>query len=72
MTTGQAIIGRYESGQLGSGLGDRSTQVDSTARLAAGQARATLFLEDGGLFLTEEVGALNGTLVNGQRLSREA
>ena len=27
-----------------------------------------MFLQDGGLFLTEEVGALNGTLVNGQRL----
>jgi Cyclic nucleotide-binding domain/FHA domain len=65
MTTGQAIIGRYDP-VTGSRPEIDLTQVDINRSVSRRHAR--VFLQDGGLFLTEEVGALNGTLVNGQRL----
>ena len=61
----KAIIGRYDP-VTGSRPEIDLTQVDINRSVSRRHAR--VILQDGHCFLTEEVGALNGTLVNGQRL----
>jgi pSer/pThr/pTyr-binding forkhead associated (FHA) protein len=66
LVSGQAIIGRYDP-VTGTRPEIDLTQVDINRSVSRRHAR--VFLQDGGCFLTEEVGALNGTLVNGRRLT---
>ena len=63
---GAAIIGRYDP-VTGTRPEIDLTQVDINRSVSRRHAR--LFHKEGGYFLTEEVGALNGTLVNGRRLT---
>ena len=65
ITTAAAVIGRYDPVTATRPEIDL-TQVDINRSVSRRHAR--VFLQDGGLYLTEEVGALNGTTVNGQRL----
>lgn len=64
-SSGQAIIGRYDP-VTGSRPEIDLTQVDINRSVSRRHAR--VYLQDGSCYLTEEVGALNGTLVNGRRL----
>jgi len=65
INSGQAIIGRYDP-VTGTRPEIDLTQVDINRSVSRRHAR--VFLQDGSCHLTEEVGALNGTLVNGRRL----
>jgi CRP-like cAMP-binding protein len=61
-----ALIGRYDP-VTGTRPEIDLTQVDINRSVSRRHAR--IVLEDGGFMLAEEVGALNGTFVNGQRLT---
>jgi hypothetical protein len=65
ISTQQAVIGRYDP-VTGTRPEIDLTQVDINRSVS--RRHAKVFLQDGRCFLTEEVGALNGTLVNGHRL----
>ncbi len=65
MTTRAAIIGRYDP-VTGSRPEIDLTQVDINRSVSRRHAR--IVVQDGGFFLIEEVGALNGTTINGQRV----
>jgi hypothetical protein len=65
ISTGPAIIGRYDP-VTGSRPEVDLTHVDINRSVSRRHARVDL--KDGCCYLTEEVGALNGTLVNGKRL----
>ncbi|HEX9427977.1 MAG TPA: FHA domain-containing protein [Candidatus Polarisedimenticolia bacterium] len=61
-----AIIGRYDP-VTGTRPEIDLTQIDINRSVSRRHARITLV--DGAFQLSEEVGALNGTFVNGQRLT---
>jgi pSer/pThr/pTyr-binding forkhead associated (FHA) protein len=65
VTSGAAVIGRYDP-VTGSRPEIDLTHVDINRSVSRRHAR--LLLQDGSFFLTEEVGALNGTMVNGRKL----
>jgi len=65
VTSGVAVIGRYDP-VTGSRPEIDLTHVDINRSVSRRHAR--LLLQDGSFFLTEEVGALNGTMVNGRKL----
>lgn len=66
ITTETSLIGRYDP-VTGTRPEIDLTQVDINRSVSRRHAR--IVLKDGTFLLSEEVGALNGTFVNGQRLS---
>jgi pSer/pThr/pTyr-binding forkhead associated (FHA) protein len=66
ITGDTAVIGRYDP-VTGTGPDIDLTQVDINRSVSRRHAR--IVLQEGGFQLFEEVGALNGTFVNGQRLT---
>jgi pSer/pThr/pTyr-binding forkhead associated (FHA) protein len=66
ITTETSLIGRYDP-VTGMRPEIDLTQVDINRSVSRRHAR--IVLKDGAFLLSEEVGALNGTFVNGQRLS---
>jgi cyclic nucleotide-binding protein/FHA domain-containing protein len=69
ITTDTSLIGRYDP-VTGTRPEVDLTQVDSSRSVSRRHAR--IVLQDGTFLLSEEVGALNGTFVNGQRLAAGA
>jgi predicted component of type VI protein secretion system len=65
VTSAAAVIGRYDP-VTGSRPEIDLTHVDINRSVSRRHAR--LVLQDGSFFLSEEVGALNGTMVNGRKL----
>jgi predicted component of type VI protein secretion system len=65
ITAAAAVIGRYDP-VTGQRPEIDLTQVDINRSVSRRHAR--LQHQDGAFYLSEEVGALNGTLVNGKRL----
>jgi hypothetical protein len=65
LTSGAAVIGRYDP-VTGSRPEIDLTHVDINRSVSRRHAR--LVLQDGSFMLSEEVGALNGTMVNGRKL----
>jgi predicted component of type VI protein secretion system len=66
ITTDTSLIGRYDP-VTGTRPEVDLTQVDINRSVSRRHAR--IVIQDGSFLLSEEVGALNGTFVNGQRLA---
>jgi CRP-like cAMP-binding protein len=66
ITTDNAIIGRYDA-VTGTRPEIDLTQIDISRSVSRRHAR--IIVQNGTFLLSEEVGALNGTFVNGQRLT---